>query len=421
MRKGLPQETRIRGALVAALFLAGVAGCARPGSPRGGDVPELPLEVVTTSPEQMAVVQPFDDAISFQFDRRVSERATEGQLRDGVVVSPRTGEISVEHRRSGLEVRMEGGFSGSTVYRVTLLPTIQDLWQNTLGASYDLFFSTGPEFEPNVLAGLVTDRLTGEDAVAARVDAVPGDGGPVHSTVTDSIGIFTFPYLPSGSYSLLAFDDLNRNREPDFLEPQDLVEVDLALGDTIVVTELAILPPDTTPAVLLEAEPVDSLGLSLEFDDHLDPGWSPEGVVARLIRDEGDAPEVVEVLHLHQWEARLAAEAEAAREEGDEEADVEEAVEVEVEEAPASLPDDFIPPAQVLVLVLNRPLDWATPYRVELEGVTNLHGLPGGGGEADFVTPEEPVPDPEVDPGDGDDAGDGDGDTDDDGGVGDGS
>jgi hypothetical protein len=411
MRSGPVPHFRLRAALVAGVLLCVVAGCARPVNPRGGDVPEVPLEVVATSPDQMEVVQPFDGDVSFEFDRRVSERATSGQLRDGVVVSPRTGEVSVRHRRNGLEVRMEGGFSERTVYRVTLLPTIQDLWQNTLGDSYDLFFSTGPEFEPNVLAGLITDRLTGEEVAAARVDAIPGDGGPVHSTVTDSIGIFTFPYLPSGSYALLAYEDLNRNREADFMEPQDQVDVYLARGDTIVVTEMALLQPDTTAAILLAAEPVDSLALSVEFDDYLDPAWSPESVTARLVRGDGEAPNVVEVLHLHVWEARQAAAEEAAREAAArEEGDEEEAVEVEQEVAPGPAPDDdFIPPAQLLVLILDRPLEPETAYLVEVEGVTNLNGVPGGGGEVTFVTPEEPEVDPETDPGDGDGDGNGDG------------
>lgn len=413
-RPGVPWRALVLGLLMLPLFVAVGWGCARAGSPEGGPIPETPLGVVATSPDTFAVVDPFDDPVAFQFDRRPSERPTDGQLRDAVVVSPRTGEVSVRHRRHGLEVRMDGGFQDRTVYRITLLPTIQDLWQNRLGEPYDLFFSTGPDFEPNILGGLVTDRLTLEEAAEVRVDAESLTGGPTHSTVTDSTGIFTFPYLPADRYMVRAYEDQNRNREADFAEPQDSLEVEISLGDTLIVTELALLLPDTTPAILESVEAPDSTTLRLTFDDPLDPEMSLEGIRVSLTLGEGNAPGVRELLHLHEWEQREAerAEREAAEREAEEEEDEPEDPEpppVEDPEPPPPAPepeaDGPLLPGFELVALLDGPLEPEATYRVQVEGVRNLNGVPGGGGEIDVegpLPPEDPAEDEEEEPGEGD-------------------
>ena len=410
----------MRRAAVLAVFLLLVSawGCARATQPRGGPVPETPMQVVETSPEAFAELEPFDDPVRFTFDRRPSERPTDGQLRDAVVVSPRTGEVSVRHRRQGIEVRMEGGFTEEAVYRITLRPTLQDLWRNRLDEGFELFFSTGPEFEPNVLAGIVTDRLTGREVRDIRVDAEPVDGGLIHSTVTDSIGLFTFPFLPANGYRVRAYDDLNRNREPDFMERQDSTEVQVARGDTVIVMDLALLTPDTTAAILSEVEVVDSVTLRLEFDDHLDPERPLDGVRVTLARDpEGPAPAVRQVLYLHQWQAlreeEAEREAEAAREapepDDPDAGDPDAGPPPEDPEtpppgvpgdpatpaaAPDADPDDPLPSTQIFVR-LDAPLLPETAYVVTVEEVTNINGVPGGGGELSFETPPEPEEEPE--------------------------
>jgi hypothetical protein len=405
---------RIR-SFAGALCLLGASlaasGCARASAPAGGDVPETPLRVVEAEPEALSVVRPFDGPVRIRFQRRLSERPSSGTLRDGVVVSPRSGSVEVRHRRRGIDIQMEGGFRDATVYRVTLLPVFQDLFQNRLAGPVDLYFSTGPDFEPNVLGGLVMDRLTGEEAGRVRVDARDLSSELVHSTVADSTGIFTFSYLPAGRYRLVAYEDRNRNRAPDFAEPRDSMEVNLSRGDTVIVTELALLPGDSTAPVVQSAVAVDSLTIRVTFDDHLDPADPLTGVTARLLREEvmpgvGAAPQVREILHPHEWEARRA---EAEPEDRDQ------------EPADPGLPDPGLPdpepvepadpsepapprPGRDLVLVLADPLEPGVTFVVEMAGVANIQGVPGGGGEAEVTLPEPveeepPPPDGEPPPG----------------------
>ncbi len=393
------------------LGLLAIVGCARPGSPMGGEVPDIPPLVVATQPDTFAVVESFRSAVRFEFDVPMSERPTAGQLRDAVVVSPRTGSVSVRHRGERVEVSMEGGFRSGQIYRITLLPVLQDRFQNRMIEPVELFFSTGPEFEPNLVAGFLVDRLTRQEAEGARLDAIPSEDGPVHSTVADSTGVFAFPYLPSGEYRLVAYEDRNRNREADFEEPQDSTLVRVVPGDTVVLTDLALLLPDTTAATLVGAEVRDSVHLALEFDDHIDPEWDPDDVRVELTREDGAAPRAVEILHEHEWDAlererraRVAEEAPPPEPE-DPEAPPEEPAPPppEAEPPPEEEEERPILPSQVLVVRLSEALEPGTEYSVHVEGVENINGIPGGEGTLDFSVPEpppepEPGSDPEADP-----------------------
>ncbi len=384
----------------AALALVAVSGCARTTAPTGGEVPETPPAVVSVNPDTFAVVEPFDGPVQIEFERRISERPSTGSLRDAVLVSPRTGEVEVRHRRRGLEVRMEGGFQERTVYRITLLPTLQDLFRNRLDRPQDFFFSTGPDFEPNLVAGLLVDRLTGEPVPRARVDARPLPEGPVHSAVSDSLGVFAFRFLPAGRYRLVAYEDQNRNREPDFQEPQDSIQVEFAVGDTLVVTELALLQPDTTAAVLTTVRLVDSVTVEASFDDHLDPELPLTGVMARLEREDGAGIQVTEILHRWEWEAL---EAERTPREPDPDPGEDPADPVDPPD-PETQEETGPPlPAQEIVLLLASPVEPGATYLLVVEGVRNLHGIPDGGGELELDVPEPPPPpEPDAEPGDPD-------------------
>jgi hypothetical protein len=398
------------------LVAAASAGCARNIAPDGGPVPEAPPRVVSISPDSFAILAPFGGAVRIEFDRTLAERLTQGSIRDAVVVSPRTGEVEVRQRGNRVEISMEGGFRTPAVYRITLLPRFQDRYRNRLDRPVELFFSTGPDFDPTLVAGLVTDRLTGVDAPGIRVDAVPVGEGPTYSAVADSTGVFAFRYLPAGGYEIVAFDDMNRNREPDFTERQARTSVQIAAADTIVVTELSLLAPDTTAARLMTATARDTLHVELTFDDHLDPEWSPAGVRARLEPVEGADPEEVaalgplpavrEVLHLDTWEARQAEAPPAAPPADPADPDAappEPAQEPEPDPEPEAADEAEIIrlPAQQLVAVLDGPLPRGVRLRIVVEGVVNLHGIPEGGGEAAFDTPppeapaETPPPDAE--------------------------
>ncbi len=224
--------------------------------------------VVATVPESYAVDSAFTGPVRFRFDERISERVSSGALESAVLVSPRTGEVEVDHNRQSLEVGLVGGFEPGRVYRITLLPVVADLFGNATRDPFELVFSTGPELTPTVVAGLVWDRTTGRGVSELQVLARAVEDSAVHLARTDTGGIYAFRYLPPGSYQLQAFQDQNGNQEVDAMEVQGGSRLLLGMGDTIL-TDVGVLQPDTTPAVLTAAEVLDSTTLLVRFDDFL--------------------------------------------------------------------------------------------------------------------------------------------------------
>ena len=421
--------------LLPALLAALMAGCAREATPPGGPPDRLPPIVILSEPDTFSTVEPFRSPVTLRFSERISERPSAGTLDQSVVVSPASGEVRVSHGREGLTVRVPGGFEAGHVYRVTVLPVIQDMFGNSLQEPFELFFSTGPEFTPNVVAGSVIDRLTGEPLRDARVDAAVAGSDVVHTAVTDSTGIFALRYLPAGDFVLSAYLDRNRNAQADFTEPQGtrpaLLDGDGEAADTAIVLEVALLARDTTSARLARVIVEDSISLSVSLDDYLDPELPLDDVRVVVTSDSVEAPRPLAVLHQHEAEAYRSALADSlAREQAvrdsvaqaraDSAAQAEAApgdttaaddpeltpVPAEAEAAADPPPAPAEPGAgaagevdagrptaqQTFIVILDGVLVPEIPYEVEVSNITNINGVGGGGGTVEFNRPAPPPP-----------------------------
>ncbi len=399
------------------VIVLAVASCARPQGPPGGPPDLSGPQVVTTVPDPFAKVEAFDDAIRITFNERISERGASGSLDQAVQISPESGEIEVSHKKDGLEIKMEGGFLPDLVYRVTVLPTVQDLFRNAMPQPFEFVFSTGAEMLPNVIAGMVFDRLTAEPMAGVRVTArfqplvVGGVGeaqGPTHIAITDTSGVFAFRYLPPlGRFVLMAFEDANRNREADFFERTgDGFQV--LNGPDTVFTDISLLRPDTTAAIVSDADVVDSVTVTVEFDDYLDPDLSVDEISATLTRDS--LPSGIDVQRiLHERDYRIYAEAmedslwladSLVIVESERVADSlltvgDSAAAAEVIDArPQPVPNPSVDrsedptrdlPKRTIYLLLSDTLVSDETYEVSVSGVTNINGIADGGGTREFL------------------------------------
>jgi hypothetical protein len=395
--------------LVILVSAVGMAfGCAQPRQPEGGPPVVTPPRVVAVSPAAYSRLTDLGRPVVIRFDERLSERLEGVQdLRDAVLVSPETGEVRVRRGRRHLEISVEGGWQPDQVYRVEVLPVLRDLFNNVRRESIDLIFSTGAPIPATAVAGFAEERLTGSPARGARVQAMR-DGDPAtYVTVADSAGFFALRELPPGDYGVHVWVDQNRNRILDFAEPHDTERVAVVAGDTVVV-EMRLLPGDTTPARLARAAPIDSLRIELTFDDYFAPG--PIDGTGRLYRT-ADSTFVAygELHHLTRLDSLRAVDGAA------EEAAAAAAAAADTMRAPdadtlaAEPPDTRRPeraaqrpgapprrelPARELILAMPMALTPGTAYFVVVEGVTNIQGIPGGGGTAAFQVPALPDPPP---------------------------
>ena len=275
-----------RGWALAVTCVLIASACGRREIPSGGPEDRFPPFVVETMPDTFATIEPGDLSIRFRFSERISERPSGGRLRDAVVVSPEVGDLRVKHRRQGLDVSAGEGFLPDRVYRVTLLPVIRDMFGNTLVDPFDLVFSTGGEMIPNVVAGMVEDRVTGDAVPEVRVAARFSleDDTLVHWNFSDTAGVFSLRYVPVGPFELWAWQDRNRDGELGESELQSQLhpgEIREALDTTLAV--LTLVEPDTTPARLARVEITDSVTLAIEIDDHIEPELVEGTIVGALV------------------------------------------------------------------------------------------------------------------------------------------
>lgn len=284
-------------ALAGATLVAG--GCAQQEFPPGGPEDRRPPVIVETFPQPLGNLTELDAAVRFRFDERISERAAGGDLASAIRISPRTGPLQVDKGARSLEIRPEGGFQPGQVYRVTVGAAISDLFGNRMTDPFELVFTTGEaEAVPTTLAGEIWDRVSGRAVNEATIVAV-ADDGVVHQAASDSRGIYALRYLPGGNFRITAFEDRDRDGEPDSTEVQGVITADLAQGDTLLV-DVPILAPDTSAAQVTRAEAVDSTIVSVTFDDFLDPDADASTFQVSLsLADStatGPVPEVERVL-----------------------------------------------------------------------------------------------------------------------------
>lgn len=250
----------------------------------------MPPYVVGSVPDTFATVPDSVELreFEFRFSERISERPSAGVMDDAVVVSPSAGNLRVSHGRDGIRVRAQHALAPGRVYRITVLPVINDMFGNRLRDPFDLVVSTGGEFVPNVVAGFVEDRVTGTAVEGVRVQArFPDEEGvPVHWNYTSSEGVFSLRYVPSGAFEARAWQDRNRNDSLDDGEPRSewRREALAAAPDTSFVV-LSLIEPDTTGARLASVSAEDSVTLRFEFDDYLNP-CTPGIVVSGFVRWE---------------------------------------------------------------------------------------------------------------------------------------
>jgi len=398
-----PGRAGVRRVAAAVLALAGggvalSGGCARVMAPPGWVPDKTPPQLISTRPEQLAVVSAWKGPVVFQFDERISENGVNDQT---AIVSPDTGRVSVSRHGRQIRVLPRDGWQPGRVYHVVLLPTVRDMFGNVRTAPVEVVFSTGPAIPATAVAGLITDRLTGKSVPGALVQAVqlPVATGRdtarrdslTYTTASDTAGFFALRFIPEGRYLIRAFDDRNKDRKLQFREANGESSAELApQRDTLVIPDIALLPGDSTPARLTRAEPIDSLTIRLSFDDYIDPTRPQPGATALLWRlPDSTAVPVSGPL----FQAQLQALRPAAPPKPDTgaAARARAAADSALARARGLAARDTTPhPIQEMMLAVRQRLEPKTRYRVTVAGLTNINGIPGGGGTTTFETAAAP-------------------------------
>ncbi len=247
-------------------LLAALAACAVIEQPPGGPPDFEPPVILSITPDSGAVVPELDDALKIQFDEVISE-ASGGSLDQLIRLSPRAEEVSVEWKRSAIEVEPKDGWLPGTVYHVTLEPGLADLRNNRTTEGRTVIFSTGPPIPTSVLWGTVLDWENARAARFALIEAMLLPDSLVYLTTADSVGGYRLVSVPPGRYHVSASLDENTNRRRDAREAFDSVSVAI---DSVVSHTFWPFSHDSAGPQLRRVNRTDSVTVQLRFSLKLD-------------------------------------------------------------------------------------------------------------------------------------------------------
>lgn len=365
------------------------AGCARQEAPPGTLPDSRPPQVAEIQPGRDTVVPGFDGRVRVQYDEPLRlgndfSRQVEG--------SPAY-RYSVEVGRSDIRIRPKEGWRKGVVYTFLIPSGVSDLLNNRTTSPVEIQLSTGPPISSTRVSGRVRDRASLQAVRDARVLFLPSTGDSVpYTAVSDTGGRFRLDGLPPGAYRAFGFVDRNRNLDLDRrLEPYDSASFRLADGTTTAELDFELVEPDSTPPVLVRAEVVDSMTVTLTFDDDLDPGQPLPATRVRLTSLPSGTAWPVDSLVFGALTPAAPPDT-AAPVPSDSAAGPPGASGGRARAAPGPAPDTMAlrPATKEIGVRLARSLTEGR-YRVIVDSVTNLRRLVGGG-DTTFAYPPSEAP-----------------------------
>lgn len=189
---------------------AGLVACAVQSQPQGGPRDQAPPVIVEQNPP-MGTLNFSGNEAYVEFDEYIQSQ----NLRASITTSPTLEGVKAEIKGKRLRIEWTPQkLQENTTYRIALGDAIGDLNENNKVPNLELVWSSGNYIDSMRIAGTVRAEGTvvyenlkiwliseGTDTVQAA-DFV---GTP------EKDGTFTFTYLPTSTYDLLVFEDLNFN------------------------------------------------------------------------------------------------------------------------------------------------------------------------------------------------------------------
>lgn len=236
-----------------------LGSCATPVAPSGGPPDKTPPEILSTSPA-VGTTNFSGDEVRFEF----SEFPDRNSVRQNVSIEPNIGiQYEVDFSRKTAIIEFSDELPENTTILVKLGADVSDTRRNSLGASYDLAFSTGPVIDEGRITARLRDADRGAVDAGERVflfrEPIDYTAQANYVAESDTSGQIEFSYLREGTYGAIWVNDLNRDRrwnpERERAQPFHSETVDVVQGGESNLGTIYISAPDTV------APRLDGVGL----------------------------------------------------------------------------------------------------------------------------------------------------------------
>ncbi len=200
--------------LLLLLWLAG--GCASDRPPSGGAADTTPLQVILSDPEPSAL-HVATNTIRLTFNHDVTAR----QVIKALHFTPSVGGYDITIGEKNTVLRLDRPLQKNQTWILTLDKNLRDYRGRTLAAPFTMAFSTGAVINSKTISGTVINRDCSPATNAlllafAERPETAGNGNlltrePDFFIQADASGVFSFRYLPAGSYRIIAVNDRNND------------------------------------------------------------------------------------------------------------------------------------------------------------------------------------------------------------------
>ncbi len=253
--------------------------CAGQIQPSGGPPDKTPPEITAVLPAPGTTLFG-GGTVHLQFSKYVDRRS----LEESVFFSPPVGTLEFDWGGTDVGIRFRDTLRANTTYIMTVGTDVKDTPDrggNRMASAFALPFSTGDHIDSAMISGAVFDpvpdgiMIFAYDLRTHRSDTLnPGTVKPDFLTETGKDGSFRLPYLPYGSYRLIAVGDQYKNLLYDRqVDRYGVSTGDIRLSvDTSRVRDILfrMATEDTTSPFLSSVKAVDRRHLLARFSEAID-------------------------------------------------------------------------------------------------------------------------------------------------------
>ena len=281
----MPDLNHLRPVLsLSMLFCLLLGSCATPVGPSGGPPDRTPPEIVNTVPE-VGTTNFKGDEVRFEF----SEFPDRNSVRQNVTIEPNIGILyEVDFKRKTAIVKFNNELPENTTILVKLGSDVADTRRNSIGSSFDLAFSTGPEIDEGRIIARLRDADKGSVDAGERVflfrEPIDFTAQANYIAQSDTSGEIDFSYLREGTYSAIWVQDLNRDRrwnpERERAQPFHSETVEVIQGAERNLGNIYISTPDTVSPRLDGVGLLTDIRLRLRISEEV--FWGDDAVLTVL-------------------------------------------------------------------------------------------------------------------------------------------
>ena len=255
------------------LLLFSLHSCATPLAPTGGPTDKEGPSIIRTVPQNLQT-----GVSSQRVEIEFSEYVNRNSLSSNLQIEPDIGiDYQLSWKKKTLFIDFDSPLPDSTTLLITLGNKVSDTRNNAMGASEVIAFSTGDQIDTGGLIGKVLNAETGKGLEGKEVFLFPNtydvQQKALYRTETDTGGTFRFNYVRETEYSIVHFEDRNRNKIWDSLLESahafNIRSLNVQNGVIDTLASIYVMEADTVRPEVLGVGLLSSSRLRIRFSEAL--------------------------------------------------------------------------------------------------------------------------------------------------------